>query len=88
MSDQSAEKSNDGHDMPKLSQLSDLVDQHHRFQQAISGLQDALDQLRVMIKYQAFDLEATQRENAGLRTEVSELQAEIAKLLGGSGGSR
>ena len=45
---------------------------HKRLQKSVDNLQDALDYLRICIKYQLFDLEATRRENEYLR-----------KLLGG-----
>lgn len=35
---------------------------------SIQGLQDSLDYLRVSLKYLLFDLEATRRENAYLKT--------------------
>lgn len=38
-----------------------------RMQGTIKQLQDALDQLRLSVKYMAFDLEATRRENDYLR---------------------
>jgi hypothetical protein len=39
-----------------------------QLQQSLKHLQECLDHLRLVIKYQAFDLEATRRENADLRT--------------------
>jgi len=38
-----------------------------KVEQSIRSLQESLDYLRVCIKYQVFDLEATRRENAALR---------------------
>ena len=43
-----------------------------QLQKSVDNLQDAMDYLRICIKYQLFDLEATRRENDYLR-----------KLLGG-----
>ncbi len=42
---------------------------HNRRQlkQKLQGLQAGLDDLRLVCKYQAFDLEATRRENADLK---------------------
>jgi hypothetical protein len=55
---------------------------HKQFQQAkenqrktkvfISDLEDSLDYLRVCVKYQIFDLEATQRENEYLIELIKE----------------
>ena len=36
-------------------------------EKSINNLQESLDYLRICIKYQLFDLEATRRENAYLR---------------------
>jgi len=38
-----------------------------RIQESVSELQEALDYLRLSVKYLVFDLEATRRENAYLR---------------------
>jgi len=38
-----------------------------KLEKSINTLQESLDYLRVCIKYQLFDLEATRRENAYLR---------------------
>ena len=48
-----------------------------RRQATIKGLQEALDHLRLSVKYLAFDLEATRRENEYLRKLMTE---------GGAGG--
>lgn len=40
--------------------------------QRLHELRDALDSLRLSVKYLAFDLEATRRENAILRKELSQ----------------
>ncbi len=53
------------------SKLSDLAKKaeanRQQLQKSINTLQELLDYLRVCIKYQAFDLEATRRENTYLR---------------------
>jgi hypothetical protein len=38
-----------------------------KLENSINSLQESLDYLRVCIKYQLFDIEATRRENAYLR---------------------
>ena len=38
-----------------------------KLSESLTKLQQSLDYLRVMVKYQLFDLEATRRENAQLR---------------------
>ncbi len=40
---------------------------HQKLAQSVNTLQESLDYLRVCIKYQMFDLEATRRENQSLR---------------------
>ena len=42
-------------------------DNHKKLQESVSSLQESLDYLRICIKYQLFDLEATRRENKYLR---------------------
>jgi hypothetical protein len=53
------------------AKLADLAKQaqtnRQQLQKSINMLQELLDYLRVCIKYQAFDLEATRRENTYLR---------------------
>ena len=53
------------------SKLADLAKKaeanRQQLQKSINTLQELLDYLRVCIKYQAFDLEATRRENTYLR---------------------
>lgn len=41
-----------------------------RVQTSVNELQDALDYLRLSVKYLVFDLEATRRENAYLRRMI------------------
>ena len=45
---------------------------HKQLQKSISTLQELVDYLRVCIKYQAFDLEATRRENRYLKKLLEE----------------
>ena len=56
---------------PSHQKLADVAKQveanRKQLQKSISTLQELLDYLRVCIKYQAFDLEATRRENQYLR---------------------
>lgn len=47
-------------------------DSHKKLQKSVDRLQEALDYLRVCIKYQLFDLEATRRENRYLRKMLEE----------------
>jgi uncharacterized FlaG/YvyC family protein len=53
------------------SKVADLAKQaesnRKQLQKSITTLQELLDYLRVCIKYQSFDLEATRRENTYLR---------------------
>jgi len=52
----------------KLAKLAKHArESQKRLQKSVDSLQESLDYLRVCIKYQLFDLEATRRENAYLR---------------------
>ena len=52
----------------KLAQLAQEAQANRKkLEKSISSLQESLDYLRVCIKYQVFDLEATRRENEYLR---------------------
>lgn len=61
---------------PRHSKLAKLAKQaqanREQLQKSINNLQELLDYLRVCIKYQAFDLEATRRENEYLRSLLEE----------------
>ena len=61
---------------PHTSKLAKLAKQaqanRKQLEKSINRLQELLDYLRVCIKYQAFDLEATRRENAYLRKLLEE----------------
>ena len=48
-----------------LAQQAD--DNHNKLRGSIDNLQKSLDYLRLCIKYQSFDLEATRRENEQLK---------------------
>ena len=57
----------------KLASLSQKAqDNSKRLQKSVDNLQESLDYLRICIKYQLFDLEATRRENKYLRKLLEE----------------
>ena len=57
----------------KLAMLAKQAqDSHKRLQKSVNSLQESLDYLRICIKYQLFDLEATRRENKALRKMLEE----------------
>jgi len=57
----------------KLASLAKAAQANHKkLEKSINSLQESLDYLRVCIKYQLFDLEATRRENAYLRKLLEE----------------
>ena len=61
---------------PRYRRLAMLAkqarDSHKQLQKSVNGLQESLDYLRICIKYQLFDLEATRRENKYLRKLLEE----------------
>jgi len=61
---------------PQYRKLAELAkqaqDNRKKLEKSINSLQESLDYLRVCIKYQVFDLEATRRENAYLRKLLEE----------------
>ena len=61
---------------PKNRKLAKLAKQaqanRKKLESSINSLQESLDYLRVCIKYQVFDLEATRRENEYLRKLLEE----------------
>lgn len=61
---------------PQHRKLAKLAKQaqvsHKKLEKSIDSLQESLDYLRVCIKYQVFDLEATRRENEYLRKLLDE----------------
>ena len=56
---------------PRCQKLAMLAkharDNHEKLKRSVDSLQESLDYLRICIKYQLFDLEATRRENKYLR---------------------
>ncbi len=57
----------------KLAKLArEAQDSRKQIEESLKILQDLLDYLRVCIKYQVFDLEATRRENEYLRKLLDE----------------
>ena len=65
-----------GLNKPQYAKLAMLArqacDNRKKLKQHIDFLQDSLDYLRICIKYQIFDLEATKRENKYLRKMLEE----------------
>jgi hypothetical protein len=60
----------------KLAKLAKQAQASHKeLRKSLSSLQELLDYLRVCIKYQVFDLEATRRENEYLRKLLEENQS-------------
>jgi len=61
---------------PQYKKLAVLAkkarDNHKELQKSVNSLQESLDYLRICIKYQLFDLEATRRENQYLRKLLEE----------------
>lgn len=49
-----------------------FMNKHKKLKENLDRLQDSLDNLRLVTKYQTFDLEATRRENANLRKLLEE----------------
>lgn len=61
----------------KLTKLAEQAQASHtKLEKSIDTLQELLDYLRVCIKYQVFDLEATRRENEYLRRLLEESNSE------------
>ena len=57
----------------KLAMLAkQAVDNHKQLKKSVDSLQESLDYLRICIKYQLFDLEATRRENKYLKQLLEE----------------
>ncbi|RKY23868.1 MAG: hypothetical protein DRP62_05020 [Planctomycetota bacterium] len=61
---------------PQYKKLAELTKQahnnHKQLEKSVNSLQESLDYLRICIKYQLFDLEATRRENKYLRKLLEE----------------
>lgn len=64
---------------PRYTKLAMLAKQaresHKQLQKSVDTLQESLDYLRICIKYQLFDLEATRRENQYLRRLLEDKEA-------------
>lgn len=61
----------------KLAKLAEQAQANReKLEKSINSLQELLDYLRVCIKYQFFDLEATRRENEYLRRLLEESNTE------------
>ena len=57
----------------KLIMLARQADNSHKkLSKNIDSLQEAVDMLRVVVKYQCFDLEATRRENTSLKKLIDD----------------
>ncbi len=57
----------------KLAMLATQTNETRKqLEETVNNLQEALDYLRICIKYQLFDLEATRRENNYLRKLLEE----------------
>jgi len=57
----------------KLALLAKKAHESHKeLQKSVENMQESLDYLRICIKYQLFDLEATRRENTYLRKLLEE----------------
>jgi hypothetical protein len=62
---------------PGATEAADSADaRRQRVQSSVNELQDALDYLRLSVKYLVFDLEATRRENAYLRRMIEQSNRE------------
>jgi len=61
----------DSADKPQQQKLASLArqasDNCKKLRKSVDSMQESLDYLRICIKYQLFDLEATRRENKHLR---------------------
>ena len=63
----------DNNQYKKLASLAqEAQDKNKQLQKSVDNLQESLDYLRICIKYQLFDLEATRRENKYLRKLLEE----------------
>jgi hypothetical protein len=60
-------------DRTRLGALAaETKERHEKLKKTVSCLQEALDCLRLSVKYLMFDLEATRRENGQLRKTLEE----------------
>ena len=71
---------------PQYGKLAMLAQQasesQKRLERSVNNLQESLDYLRICIKYQLFDLEATRRENEYLRKILGENDGAMFGLKG------
>ncbi len=58
---------------------NDTRERRQRIQSSVSELQEALDYLRLSVKYLVFDLEATRRENAYLRRLLEQANGDVQR---------
>jgi predicted nucleic acid-binding Zn-ribbon protein len=67
-------------DPTAASAPSPMLDQararYETLRRTAQALQESIDSLRVSVKYLVFDLEATRRENADLRTQLAKLRGD------------
>ena len=61
-----------GAEHDRLQSLPKGAKTNQSLRETVDGLRESLDYLRVCIKYQAFDLEATRRENEYLKRLLEE----------------
>lgn len=61
------ENSDDPQDNGLAEKAKKLRINQKEFEKSVANLQESLDYLRICVKYQVFDLEATRRENEYLR---------------------
>ena len=65
----------------KAKQLKELLEQVKQKEEKrckdLGRLQEALNNLRLQVKYLIFDLEATKRENHELKEKIKKLKGEI-----------
>jgi len=75
------ENSSDSRDRELVKKAKEIQSTQKKFEKSLSDLQESLDYLRICIKYQVFDLEATRRENEYLR-RLLEGEIDDEELIG------
>mgnify|MGYP006289311651 CR=1 FL=1 len=60
------------HGKELMELAAQLGNSRNELRKKLTTLQESLDYLRVVVKYQLFDLEATRRENAQLKKMLEE----------------
>ena len=63
------------------SMAAETKKRHEEIKKTVGGLQDAIDALRLSIKYLMFDLEATRRENDYLRKMLDSFGGDLKLAL-------